>query len=97
MIYVVSRHTGAVQWLREVIAGPHVLLAHLDDVTQIRAGDCVVGTLPVNLVAKINAVGARYFHLVIEIPESLRGTELTAEQLVQLGANLIEYSVQQHE
>lgn len=97
MIYVVSRHAGAVQWLQTVISEPYVLLTHLHDVDFVCAGDIIVGTLPVNLIAKVNALGARYFHLNIPMPADLRGQELTADQLTQLGASLIEYSVIAHE
>lgn len=97
MIYLITRHAGAVQWLQEVVDAPYVLLAHLHDVNLVQAGDIIVGTLPVNLIANVNARGARYFHLHLELPAHLRGQELTAAQLVQLGASLIEYSVRQHE
>lgn len=97
MIYLITRHAGAVQWLQEVVSEPYTLLAHLHDVNLVQAGDIIVGTLPVNLIATINALGARYFHLHVEMPSHLRGQELTAEELVQLGARLVEYSVQQHE
>lgn len=97
MVYLITRHAGAVQWLQEAVSEPYVLLTHLHDLNLIQAGDIIVGTLPVNLIAKINLLGARYFHLHINIPAHLRGHELTHEQLVQLGAGLVEYSVQKHE
>ena len=96
-MYVVTRHAGAVQWLQNIVGEPYVLLAHLHDVHLVCAGDIIVGTLPVNLIAQINALGARYFHLNIPMPADLRGQELTADQLTQLGASLIEYSVMVHE
>ena len=96
MMYVITRHAGAVQWLQQFINAPYVLLAHLHAINMVQAGDVIIGTLPVNLIAKINRQGARYLHLHIDTPAHLRGQELTAAQLVQLGASLVEYSVHQH-
>ena len=96
MIYLITRHAGAVQWLKAVVDEPYVLLAHLHAINMVQAGDVIIGTLPVNLIAKINRQGARYLHLHIDTRAHLRGQELTAAQLVQLGASLVEYSVHQH-
>jgi CRISPR-associated protein Csx16 len=93
MIYVITRHPGALQWLAQYLAKPYVHFTHLHDLAIIKSGDIVVGTLPINLIAKLNQAGVRYVHLHIDIPEHLRGQELTQSQLVQLGASLIEYAV----
>jgi CRISPR-associated protein Csx16 len=45
----------------------------------------------VNLIAQVNARGARYFHLTLELPASLRGQELTADLMREHGARLEEY------
>ena len=88
--YFISRHAGAIAWAES--EGFHVdqQLQHLD-VEQIQAGDQVLGTLPVNLIAQVNARGARYFHLTLELPASLRGQELTADLMREHGARLEEY------
>ena len=88
--WFVSRHQGAIAWARQQ-GIEAVFVDHLDP-HQVRPGDTVVGTLPVPLVAEINAKGARYFHLSINLPQELRGRELSAEELRSLGAKLEEYS-----
>lgn len=90
--YFVSRHPGALAWaatqrIRVDRVVPHL---HLDD---IQPGDTCIGTLPVNLAAQVCAAGARYVHLVLDVPAHLRGCELSAEQLVQLGARLQPFDV----
>ena len=67
--YFVSRHPGALTWaaaqhIRVDRVVPHL---HLDD---IQPGDTCIGTLPVNLAAQVCAAGARYVHLVLNVPET---------------------------
>ena len=102
MIYLITRHPGAVEWLeKELAKHPELTTGHLDicrlthlgsDV-MLHAGDVVVGILPVNKVAELQHKKVRYFHLAIDLPEKLRGKELGAEELDQLGATLSEYLV----
>lgn len=86
-VWFVSRHDGALQWMRR--HGPafdrHV--AHLDPV-DVEPGDTVIGTLPVNLIAEICARGGSYRHLSLRVPAHARGTELDARQLETLDARL---------
>lgn len=70
-------------------------VAHLDT-TQVQPGDCVIGTLPVNLAAQVCARQATYLHLSLDIPAQARGQELSAEQLQTLGATLQQFHVQSH-
>lgn len=69
-------------------------VAHLAT-EQIKPGDTIIGSLPVNLAAAICARGARYLHLSMELPEHLRGQELSADQLESLGARLTAYRIEQ--
>lgn len=91
--YFISRHSGAVAWAES--QGFHVdqQLAHFE-ASVVNAGDAILGTLPVNLIAEVNQRGGRYFHLTLELPAQLRGQELTAEMMQQYGARLEEYTVQ---
>lgn len=91
MNYLITRHSGALQWLRQEIAEPAVHLDHLDNLSRIGRGDTVIGTLPINLVAEICSHGARYLHLEIDLLCHQRGQELTAWQLAELGVGLVEY------
>ena len=67
-------------------------LPHLDP-EQIAPGDTVIGTLPVNLVARVCARGGRYLHLSLDLPAEARGRELTADELERYGARLEAYVV----
>lgn len=91
MNYLITRHAGALRWLQEQLQAPGLHVCHLDQSVLIGAGDRVVGTLPVNLIAAICARGARYQHLEIDMPACLRGQEITTAQLTALNARLVEY------
>ncbi|HXH04214.1 MAG TPA: CRISPR-associated protein Csx16 [Candidatus Competibacteraceae bacterium] len=91
-IFFVTRHPGALAWARE--AGIHFdrVLEHLDP-DLIAPGDVVIGSLPVHLAATVCQHGARYLHLSLDLPATLRGQELDAATLRNLGARLEEYFV----
>src|SRR5690554_1325849 len=92
--WLVSRHPGAVEWIRQQNISIDQQVAHLD-IEQVHAGDCVIGTLPIQLAAEICARGARYLHLSVQLPFELRGQELDSHTLNRLGATLKEFSVKQ--
>ncbi len=90
--YFISRHPGAVEWAtRQHLHVDHVL-PHLHP-AQVQPGDTVIGSLPVNLAAQVCAKGAAYWHLSVELPAELRGRELSADDLEQLGARLQPFDV----
>ena len=95
-VWLVTRHPGAAEWCRRQGLAPEREVAHLDP-GQVQAGDVVVGTLPVHLVAALNEKGARYVHLAVEVPPEARGKELSAEDLERFGARLEAYSVRSEE
>ena len=85
-VYIVTRHHGAVEWLsrRGFVGKP---MAHLD--TNIpQPGDVVVGVLPPNLIAELNGRGIGFYNLGIRLPDSLRGQELSADQMEGLSPTL---------
>ena len=88
--YFVSRHPGARIWAEQQGLGDVVLVSHLEP-EHLAPGDRVLGTLPVQLIAAANARGARYFHLVLDIPSERRGEELTPDAMRDFGARLEEY------
>ncbi|EAR23047.1 hypothetical protein NB231_14543 [Nitrococcus mobilis Nb-231] len=89
-LWLVTRHAGALEWLaRRGLQGGRIV-PHLDP-AWIQAGDRVVGTLPVQLVAAVCARGARYEHLSVMLPAELRGRELSADTLERHGARLEPY------
>lgn len=91
-VWFVSRHSGAAAWAQRQGLASATRVAHLD-VERLRAGDTVIGTLPVHLAAEVCARGARYLHLVLELPMRLRGVELTAEQMSECGARIEQFVV----
>lgn len=91
--YLVSRHTGAVEWMHYTGHAYDIHLTHLDNFENLKAGDTIIGSLPINIVADINELGVHYIHLSLYIPETLRGKELSAEQLSLLDAKLERYEV----
>lgn len=91
--WFISRHPGAVEWVRRRGLAVDQYVAHLDP-AQIQPGDTVIGSLPVNLAAGICERGARYLHLSLELPAHLRGQELTADQLEKLCAEVREYRIE---
>lgn len=89
--YFVSRHAGALDWARQN-GIEATRLAHLDpDI--IRAGDTVIGTLPVHLAADICARGGRYLHLSLDLPQEARGRDLSAAEMDRYGATLEEFEI----
>ncbi|MBF0152727.1 MAG: CRISPR-associated protein Csx16 [Magnetococcales bacterium] len=92
-IYFVSRHPGAVAWAHDNGVAADVRVEHLDPEI-IQAGDMVIGSLPVNLAARICHRGARYLHLSLELPSAWRGRELTKEEMTACGARIEEYRIE---
>jgi len=91
-IWFVSRHSGAVKWAQaQGIVVDH-WVPHLF-VNEIKSGDTVIGTLPVNMASEVCALGASYMNLSLDLPPSWRGKELTADELVEAGARLEEFMV----
>lgn len=92
--WFVSRHPGAIEWATRQGLQADALAAHLDT-AKVSPGDTVIGTLPVNLAARVCARGARYFHLSLELPVGWRGRELSADELQACGARLEEYVMEE--
>ena len=93
-IWFVSRHPGALEWIcrQDVVFDCHV--SHLA-MEEVRAGDTVIGSLPVNLAAEVCARGAVYRHLSLQLAAHDRGRELSEDDLVRYGATLTTYLVKE--
>ena len=92
--WIVTRHAGALEWLRKQgWAGTSV--AHLE-LQRVKPGDRVVGTLPLHLAAAVCEQGGRYFHLSLDVTPELRGRELSAGQMRDCGARLEAFEVRRH-
>lgn len=91
--YFVSRHPGALDWAAQEGIKVNRLVAHLLT-DEIQRGDVVLGTLPVQLAAQVCERGARYLHLSLDIPQDLRGKDLSADDMRVCGARLEEFHVE---
>ncbi|MEY4430014.1 MAG: hypothetical protein RLZZ182_2703 [Pseudomonadota bacterium] len=91
-VWFVSRHPGAVAWAREEGLVIDHVVSHLAP-DQVRAGDTVIGTLPIHLAAQVCDRGATYLHLSLDLPAEWRGRELDATQLRQAKARLEPFHV----
>jgi CRISPR-associated protein Csx16 len=94
--WFVSRHNGAVEWASRQGIRVERQVAHLD-VEEVKAGDVVIGTLPINLAAEVCARGARFFNLSLDVPPEARGRELSAEEIERFGARVEEYRIEKIE
>lgn len=92
--YFITRHQGAIDWVRDNQVHFDVHLTHLLSLDKLKSGDTVIGTLPIHIIADINAIGVHYVHLSFNVPAHLRGVELSVEQLTKYNAALQAYDVQ---
>lgn len=90
--YFVTRHAGAKEWAQRQSMTVDIVIDHLD-VGQIQEGDTVIGSLPIHLAAEVCARGARYVHLILDLPAEARGKELAADDMAHYGATLREFKV----
>ena len=91
--WFVSRHPGAAVWAAGQGLTVDRRVIHLD-LSQVKAGDTVIGTLPVHLAAEVCRLGARYLHLSLDLPVEWRGRELGAAELREANARLQPFRVQ---
>lgn len=90
--YLITRHSGAIEWVGRQGVRVDKLIAHLDP-ELIQAGDVVIGTLPVQLAAEVCSRGGRFFNLTLDVPPQFRGRELSADDLEVFGARLEAFEV----
>ncbi|MDH5732007.1 MAG: CRISPR-associated protein Csx16 [Gammaproteobacteria bacterium] len=90
--FFITRHPGAHEWIKQQGIEVDKCVEHFD-MDMIRADDVVIGTLPVNIAARVCERGARYLHLSLSLPAELRGVELTAQQMSDCDARIEEFDV----
>ena len=84
---IVTRHEGAVEWLRrQGIEGKVITHATGHDIV----GQNVVGVLPFHLAALANSITT----IDMDLPIEYRGKDITPEQMDECGAKLETYKVQ---
>lgn len=92
-VWFVSRHPGAMEWMKKQAHWKvDSWVSHLD-VTQIQADDVVIGTLPIHLAEEVCSKGARFYFLIIPQTREQRGTELSDAQMVEMGCEIRPYHV----
>jgi CRISPR-associated protein Csx16 len=92
-IWFISRHPGAREWSRRQGIDVDQFVEHLQP-GKVQPDDQVIGTLPVHLAAEVCTRGGRYLHLTLDLPDSWRGRELSADDMQRLGACIEEYRVE---
>ncbi|MEY4591697.1 MAG: hypothetical protein RIR18_592 [Pseudomonadota bacterium] len=91
----ITRHPGAIEWTRsENLLPENVAIAATFDPETTQPGDLIIGTLPAQISARICERGGRYQHLSLDLPEHLRGKELSADEMRACHARLEELYIQ---
>lgn len=90
--YFVSRHPGARDWINSIEIHVDRYIEHLE-ISNIKAGDLVIGNLTINLAAEVRERGARYMQISLDLPVSLRGRELSVSEMKLANARLQEYKI----
>jgi len=88
---IVTRHKGAIEWLREkyswLVKGAKIV-SHIDP-DKIPSETNVIGVLPITIVKKLLDKGCTATIIQLpDVPEELRGRELTPEEMEKYGAKL---------
>ncbi len=90
--WFVTRHDGAKRWAAEEGFRIDKVVEHLK-VDAVKSGDIVIGSLPFDIVARLNEKGVRYFHIILPLPRELRGQPISAKKMHELGASVEEFIV----
>ncbi|MBS9781372.1 MAG: CRISPR-associated protein Csx16 [Gammaproteobacteria bacterium] len=91
--YFISRHIGAKEWIIAQGIPVDIIQSHLH-IENVLSGDTVIGTLPIQLVAEVCQRGAKYLHLTLNLPEHLRGKDLSVDDMNAIGATLEQFTAQ---
>lgn len=90
--WFVSRHPGAVEWIRSTGVKVDEFRDHLN-IEDIEMGDIVMGVLPMSVAAAVCAKGARFIGMEISQSREMRGKELQVQDLKDLNCRLQEFFV----
>lgn len=91
----VTRHAGTIDWAQsERLLPEGSVITATFDAEDVQPGDLVIGTLPAHLAARICERGGRYQHLTLDLPENLRGQDLTVAEMRACNARLEEFHIQ---
>ena len=90
--WFVTRHPGAIAWMKKQPVAVDRWVSHLD-ADEIREGDTVIGILPLHAAAKVCEKGAIFLALSIELTEEQRGRELSLQDLENISCSLRRFDV----
>ena len=94
-IWFVSRHQGAIEWMKaQSDCTVDHWVEHLD-VSLINQNDIVIGILPLPLVADVCAKGAIFYALVMNQSREQRGIEHSLGDMLEAKSHLMRYYVEQ--
>jgi len=87
-IRIVTRHLGAVEWLKSKgIEGEVIQHLSLEDINK---GDKIYGVLPIHIAKEALDRGAEVYMLILpNITHNARGRELTPEEMDKAGAKIV--------
>ncbi|WP_346744934.1 CRISPR-associated protein Csx16 [uncultured Turicimonas sp.] len=88
----VSRHPGAIEWIKEQALHIDKFVDHLD-VESVNKGDTVIGVLPVSVAYLVCKKGAAFISLEIQQTRETRGQELSKDLLTKLNCRLQAFDV----
>lgn len=91
--YFISRHAGAIEWIKQQPQWQIDEFTQHLDVTRIQVGDMVLGTLPLHLAAEVCSRGAKFYFLILPQQFAERGNEHTATAMSAAGATLQRFEV----
>lgn len=88
-VKIVTRHEGAKDFLRSKGYEGRVIEQFSPEMAE--KGDLVIGVLPVQLIDEVLRRGARFISIIMpDVPEDMRGKELSPSQMEEFGARLVE-------
>jgi CRISPR-associated protein Csx16 len=90
--YFITRHSGAIEWAKQQNLSVDIFLEHITS-ELFQQGDCVIGTLPINLIYELQNKGVTVLSLILDLPRELRGQELTLQQLISCKTRVVNYLV----
>lgn len=98
-IWFVSRHQGAIEWIKRQEIHIDFWKDHLieEDFNSMTAQDIVLGTLPIHLAARVCDIGAKFYFLSIDISPDKRGKELDSLELTTANAQLVRYIIKKED
>ena len=88
----ISRHVGAMDWLKnQGISIDRTFSIFTESL--VNEGDTVIGAFDIATALKVIEQGANYVHLKLDVPEELKGKELTEEEIVSCDAQLLKLDI----